>query len=91
MANQEPITEADGRLLFQALRGNQVSEDLAYTAVQEVRNMAGQNVFSAIEALRAQLNGKIDALAAEHRATRWMVVTFLALVVTLNAVGLMSD
>ncbi len=51
------VSDPDDKILFDALREAGATENLAYTAVQEVRNMAGQNIIAAIDAL----NGKIDA------------------------------
>ena len=55
------MSDPDDKMLFDALREAGVSQDLAYTAVQEVRNMAGQKVIAAIDVLRVELNDKIDA------------------------------
>ena len=59
------MPDPDDKILFDALREAGASENSAYTAVQEVRNMAGQSVTaelgSKIDALRVELNGKIDA------------------------------
>ena len=54
------MTDPDDRVLFDALREAGASEKMAYTAVQEVRNMAGQNVLAAIDAMRVEMNGKIE-------------------------------
>ena len=54
------MTDPDDRVLFDVLREAGASEKMAYTAVQEVRNMAGQNVFAAIDAMRVEMNGKIE-------------------------------
>lgn len=59
----EAVLDPDDRILVEALREAGAAEKSAYTAVQEVRNMAGQNIFAAIDAL----NGKIDA--QESRST----------------------
>lgn len=58
------MTDPDDRVLFDALREAGASEKMAYTAVQEVRNMAGQNVLAAIDAMRVEMNGKIEQQGA---------------------------
>lgn len=63
--------------------------------------MAVQNVSAAIDALRVELNGKIDArgtridaqieaFGMEIRATRWMLGAILALLAVLAALGLLN-
>ena len=74
MANHKPVTVADDKKFFQALRAANVPEDLSYTAVQELGNMAGQNIAASITALEA----KIDS-------TRWMMGSMLAIVAIAGA------
>ena len=62
------MADPGDRLLFEAFREAGASEKTAYTAVQEVRNMAGRNIFAAIDALRIDFNGKIEAQAAKIEA-----------------------
>ena len=52
---------SDDKILFDALRKAGAPEDMAYTAVQEVRNMAGQNVTAELGARIAELGTKTDA------------------------------
>ncbi len=52
---------SDDKILFDALRKAGAPEDMAYTAVQEVRNMAGQNVTAELGARIAELGTKTDS------------------------------
>ena len=52
---------SDDKILFDALRKAGAPEDMAYTTVQEVRNMAGQNVTAELGARIAELGTKTDA------------------------------
>ena len=56
---------SDDKILFDALRKAGAPEDMAYTAVQEVRNMAGQNVTAELGARIAELGTKTDSRFAE--------------------------
>ena len=56
---------SDDKILFDALRKAGAPEDMAYTAVQEVRNMAGQNVTAELGARIAGLGTKTDSKFAE--------------------------
>ncbi len=56
---------SDDKILFDALRKAGAPEGMAYTAVQEVRNMAGQNVTAELGARIAELGTKTDAKFAE--------------------------
>ena len=72
-------------------RREEVAEGMAYTAVQEVRNMAGQNIDAKLEAIRAEIaaqGAEIAAIGAKTDSTRWMLGAVLALLATLTALGL---
>ena len=62
MANQKPDTESCDSMLFEALEVAQVPSLKAYNAVQEVRDMAGENV-----------NAKFEVQNAKINALYWMV------------------
>ena len=62
------------------------AEGMAFTAVQEVRNMAGQNIDAKLEAMRAE----IAAQGAKTDSTRWMLGAVVALLATLTALGLFN-
>ncbi len=79
MANQKPSTKAYETHLFEALEIAQVPSTKAYTAVQEVRNMAGENIDAKFEAQ----NAKIDAL-------RWMTGgLYLLIPIAMGIIALM--
>ena len=59
---------SDDKILFDALRKAGAPEDMAYTAVQEVRNMAGQNVTAELGARIAELGTNTDAKFAGMNA-----------------------
>ena len=59
---------------------------MAYAAVQEVHDVAGQNIDAKFEAIRAE----IAAIGAKNDSTRWMLGAALALSATLTALGLLS-
>ena len=54
--------------LFAALRSANADEMLAYNAVEEVRDMAGENIDAKCEAV----NTKFEAQNAKIDALRWM-------------------
>ena len=54
--------------LFAALRSANADEMLAYNAVEEVRDMAGENIDAKFEAV----NTKFEAQNAKIDALRWM-------------------
>ena len=57
-----------------------------------MKSRAGQNITAAIDALRVELNGRIDAqkeiFGAEIRAARWMLGAIPALLAVLAVLGL---
>ena len=78
MANRKPSTKAYETHLFEALEIAQVPSIKAYTAVQEVRHMAGENI-------SAELNTKFEVLSSKIDSTRWMMGSLLALVAIAGA------
>ena len=96
MANQTHSSTTSSSALLEALRSAGADESLIYNAVDEVRDMAGANVFAAIDTLKAELigrfdtkiaeiNGRLDTQAAEIRMNRWMLFAFFAVT---TAIGL---
>lgn len=90
MANQTPSTKAYETHLFEALEIAQVPSLKAYTAVQEVRLMAGENIIAVIETKFEVLSSKLDAQQTEIRSTRWMMGAVFALMATLTALGVFN-
>ncbi len=68
MAAESTATEA----LYRALRTREPDPDLAHAAVEEIRNLASQNVIAVLgaqlETVRTQLAAQITELRAELRA-----------------------
>lgn len=63
MATQtEPIVGETSGALFRALRSVGVEPDLAYSADDEVRSQAGQNVNTVLNARFDELSAKVEAL-----------------------------
>ena len=58
----EPTAGETSGALFRALRSVGVEPDLAYSADDEVRSQASQNVITVLNARFAELNAKIEAL-----------------------------
>ena len=94
MANQKPTTAIYETQLFEALQNTPVSSEKAYIVVQEVRDMAGQNVIAEVQALRAELqaqgaitNEKIDSQSKVSQNVQWMLGAVLALMTILTALG----
>ena len=58
----EPIAGETSGALFRALRSVGVEPELAYSADDEVRSQAGQNVITVVNARFAELNAKIEAV-----------------------------
>jgi len=56
----EPIAGETSGALFRALRSVGVEPDLAYSADDEVRSQAGQNVIAVVNARFAELSAKIE-------------------------------
>lgn len=80
MANQKPSSKAFETHLFEALVIAQIPSLKSYTAVQEVRHMAGENI-------SAELNAKFEVLSSKIDSTRWMMGSLLALVAIAAAGG----
>ena len=57
----EPTAGETSGALFRALRSVGVEPDLAYSADDEVRSQASQNVITVLNARFAELNAKIEA------------------------------
>ena len=75
MTNQKPSTKAYETHLFEALEIAQVPSTKAYTAVQEVRNMAGENIDAKFDAVNSKfdaVNSKFDAVNSSINSLRWM-------------------
>ena len=97
MANQTHIADAPNSILYRALRSAKADEMLSYNAIDEIRDMAGDNIRAEIATMRAEVNGKFDAQsakfdahAAEIRSTRWMMGAVFALMATLTALGVFN-
>ncbi len=84
MANQKPSTKAYETHLFEALEIAQVPSTKAYTAVQEVRNMAGENIDAKFDAV----NAKFDAVNSSINSLRWMTGGLL-IPISLGIIGLL--
>ena len=60
------VLNPDDKPIYEALRAGGVPEDLAYTAVQRIRDVAAANMI-------AQLMAKLDAQNAQLAALRWLM------------------
>ena len=60
--------EIDDKRLYHLFRKAGMDEDEAYTAVQEIRHVAGQNVIARIDAQAAAHSAQLKVQAAEHAA-----------------------
>ena len=56
----------DDKPIYEALRAAGTPEDLAYTAVQRIRDVAAANLI-------AQVMAKLDAQNAQLAALRWLI------------------
>lgn len=82
MANQTHIPDAPNSILYRALRSAKADEMLSYNAIDEVRDMAGDNIRAEIATMRAEVNGKFAALEAQISGLRWTIgfaISFAAL------------
>ena len=61
-----PPTDPDSLAILHALSREGLPPQDAYNALEGLRSMAGRNVIAAIEANKAEVSAKLDAL-------RWMV------------------
>ena len=66
MSTSTPPTDPDSLAVLHALSRHDLSPEDAYIALEGLRNMAGRNVIAAIEANKAEVTARLDAL-------RWMV------------------
>ena len=94
MADQEIDSKAYETQLFEALVIAQVPNTKAYTAVQEVRGMAGENQSSQFntlnakfDVLHAELNSKFSTAQASINTNRLLIHTCLGFMGTLIIVG----
>ena len=78
--------------MIHAFRSSGADDELIYNAVDEIRDMAGRNVFYALNTLEAKLTGmfqtelahmkcEIKTQAAEIRTNRWMISIILVLTI----------
>ena len=81
---------ARGASLFRALRQGGAEENLAFTATQEVVEMAGHNIAALLGAHKTELAAKFDAQKAELTTLRWMLMAVLALLAALTALGIIN-
>ncbi|MDE0166753.1 MAG: hypothetical protein OXL36_16780 [Bryobacterales bacterium] len=84
MANSTTTTDPQRTGLFAALRSANADELLAYNAVEEVRNMAAQNIDEKFEVQ----NAKFDAVNASINSLRWMTGGLL-IPISLGIIGLL--
>lgn len=66
MATSTPPTDPDSLAILHALSRDDLSPEDVQNALEGLRNVAGKNVIAAIEAHKAEVTAKLDAL-------RWMV------------------
>lgn len=71
MLERVPPMEVDDKRLYHLFRKAGMDEDGAYTAVQEVRNMAGQNIIARMEAQAAELKAEVRGI---HRIIGYAAV-----------------
>lgn len=85
------VLNPDDKPIYEALRAGGVPEDLAYTAVQRIRDMAAANLIARFESKLDTLNGrfesKLDAqnamIAAQNAKLNmlmWMVGAAVAVI-----------
>ena len=60
--------DPDDKLLFELLRKVGMDGGEAYSAVQVIRDVAGQNIIAAMEARSAELKAQMDAHSARMEA-----------------------
>ena len=70
MAKSQTTTVSNRGSVFQAFQANPADADLAYDAVEEIREMAGRNVLGEIEILKAKLEGTIATRSAELQSMK---------------------
>ena len=57
MANTKKSTASSSSALIDVLRSSGIDDTMIYNAVDEIRDMAGRNVFDALDSLEAKLTG----------------------------------
>ena len=88
MANHKPSVKTYSTQLFEALDAAKVPRLKAYTAVEEVREMAGQNMDSALAQMRAELKTEIVSNGSKIESLRWLLLTLLAVLTILTGLGI---
>ena len=66
----EPIAGETSGALFRALRSVGVEPELAYSADDEVRSQAGQNVITVVNARFAEISAKIENVQGQLESQR---------------------
>ena len=76
--------DPDDKPVYDALREAGASENLAYTAVQRIRDMAAANIVTQFMAKLDAQNAKLDAISAAQesrlRMLMWMVGAAVAVI-----------
>ena len=84
MPETAPVLNPDDKPIYEALRAAGTPEDLAYTAVQRIRDVAAANLIarfeSKLDALSAQQDAKLAALDTKLRMLLWMVPVAVAVI-----------
>lgn len=83
MSVPAPSINPDDKPIYAALREAGVSEDIAYTAVQRIRDVAAANLIAQLlnrfDSQAAAQNAKLDALQEQIRRERTMLWAVIAL------------
>lgn len=86
-------TEAvpDEKRLYHLFRKCGMGEDDAFTAVQEIRTMAGHNIIAKMEAQAVAQNAKLDEISTEMKTEtktiRWMIVIVVFIATLIIAIS----
>ena len=81
MPDATPSPDTDDKPIYDALRAAKVPEDVAYTAVQRIRDVAAANLIAQVMAKLDAQNAQLDAMRGELSVQRWLMgLGFAALV-----------
>ena len=77
----DPLPAPDDKRLFLLLRKTGLNEEQTYTFVQELRNMAAENIIARFE---SKLDAAIQAQSTAYKTILWVIGVAFALVAALK-------
>ena len=86
MAKSQTTTVSNRGAVFQAFQADPADADLAYDAVEEIREMAGRNIYTSMEAHQSVVEARLNEMKSAISTLQWFVgIGFTALMAAVIA------